>query len=71
VGGDKFLVLWCQPVGFMKVDGREVATVIVSAVLRDLAVNFRYKNIYVNNRLQVTEQLRNFWSCFVISFVLI
>ena len=51
--GDKFLVLFCQPVWFMKVDGRERASVIVGAVLRNLTVNFRYKNICIN-RLQVT-----------------
>ena len=40
VGGDKFLVVWCQLIGFMKVDGVEGASVVVSAVLRNLAVNF-------------------------------
>ena len=36
MGGDKFLVVWCKPVGFMIVDGREGTSVIVSAVLRNL-----------------------------------
>jgi len=53
VDGDKFLVVCCQPGGFMKVDDREGPSVIVGAVLRNLAVNLRYKNICIN-RLQVT-----------------
>jgi hypothetical protein len=35
VGGDKFLVAWCQPIELMQVDRMEEGSVVVSAALRE------------------------------------